>query len=60
MTKKRDLERELARAGWSKAAKKRGPHDKFTKEGRRSVSVPRHREIDEDTADEIRKQAGLK
>ena len=60
MTKKRDLEKELIAAGWMKVYKKRGPHDKFCKVGERSVSVPRHKEIDEDTADAIRKQAGLK
>lgn len=60
MTKKRDLEAELVEAGWVKVRGKKGPHDKFTKPGKRSIPVPRHREIDNDTAEEIRKQAGLK
>lgn len=60
MTKKRDLEAELVAGGWEKVKRKKGPHDKFTKPGRRSVPVPRHTVIDDDLADEIRKQAGLK
>lgn len=60
MTKKRSLESELEEAGWTKVKRKKGPHDKFTKPGMRSVSVPRHREIDDDTAEAIRKQAGLR
>ena len=60
MTKKVDLERELEAAGWTKVKRKKGPHDKFTKPGKRSIPVPRHREIDNDTAVEIRKQAGLR
>lgn len=60
MTKKRELERELIQAGWVKKAKKRGSHDKFEKPGMRSISVPRSREIKDRTAEEIRKEAGLR
>ena len=59
MPKKRDLEKELIEAGWTKVKRKNGPHDKFVKPGLRSISVPRHVEIDEITALAIRKQAGL-
>ena len=59
MPKKRDLEKELIEAGWTKVKRKSGPHDKFTKPGFRSIAVPRHAEIDEITAIAIRKQAGL-
>ena len=60
MTKKRDLESELIEAGWTKVKRKKGPHDKFTKPGMRSITVPRHREIDDNTAEGIRRQAGLR
>ena len=59
MPKKRDLEKELIEAGWTKVKRTKGPHDKFIKPGSRSISVPRHAEIDEITAQVIRKQAGL-
>jgi predicted RNA binding protein YcfA (HicA-like mRNA interferase family) len=59
MPKKRDLEKELIEAGWTKVKRKSGPHDKFVKPGLRSIAVPRHAEIDEITARVIRKQAGL-
>lgn len=60
MTKKRIVEKELTDAGWMKIPHKRGDHDKFVKPGMRSISVPRSRELKDITADEIRKQAGLK
>ena len=60
MTKKRDLHRELERAGFMLLAHRKGPHDKFFKPGMRPIAVPRHNEIDEHTADAIRKQAGLR
>lgn len=33
MPKKRDLEKELIEAGWTKVKRKNGPHDKFVKPG---------------------------
>ena len=56
MTKKRDLERELIRAGFTKWQGTK--HDKFRK-GDITVMVPRHKEISEGTARAIRKEAGL-
>ena len=58
MTKKRDLERELMRAGWE-PIKSSGGHDKFRK-GNCSVMVPRHREIKDEMAAKIRREAGLR
>lgn len=60
MTKKRILEKELFEAGWQKVPHKRGKHDKFVKPEMRPIMVPRGSEIKENTANEIRKQAGLK
>ena len=60
MTKRRDLVKELTDAGWVMQSHKRADHDKFVKPGKRSIAVPRHRELKDITADEIRKQAGLK
>ena len=60
MTKKRVVEKGLLEAGWVKVPHKRGDHDKFTKPGMHSISIPRHREPKEHTVAEIRKQAGLK
>ncbi len=56
MTKRRDLERELRKAGFKK--KEGGNHSIFFK-GSLKVPVPRHPEIPENTARSIRKQAGL-
>lgn len=60
MTKRRIIVKELIDAGWVMRSSKRADHDKFVKPGKRPVSVPRHRELDDITADEIRKQAGLR
>lgn len=58
MTKKRDLERELTEAGYVRLSGTGAKHDKFRR-GDVTVAVPRHREIKETTAREIRKEAGL-
>jgi len=57
MTKRRDLERELRRAGYTEVPGAK--HGKF-KKGNVTVMVPRHSEIPDQTADGIRKEAGLK
>ena len=57
MVKRRDLVRELVNAGFE--SKGGTNHEIFTKDGVMTV-VPRHREIKESTANQIRKQAGLK
>lgn len=56
MVKRRDLVKELVDAGF---INKGGTnHEIFIKPGFRTT-VPRHREIDENLARQIRKQAGL-
>lgn len=57
MTKRRDLIRELEAAGFQGAGGTK--HGKYRK-GNITVTVPRHSEIKNQTADAIRKQAGLK
>ncbi|MCI8525293.1 MAG: addiction module toxin, HicA family [Oscillospiraceae bacterium] len=57
--KRRDLVRRLETAGY-KVARDNGNHTIYAKPGCRSVQVPRHREINENTADAILKAAGLK
>ncbi len=57
MTKRRDLVRELEEAGFVNIGG--ANHDVFVKPGHRTT-VPRHREIPENTAKMIRRQAGLK
>lgn len=57
MVKRRDLVCELLEAGFRSNGGTN--HEVFTKPGFRTV-VPRHREISELTANQIRKQAGLK
>lgn len=61
MTKRADLVRELELAGFrrSKAGQTQS-HDKFRKDGYKPIAVPRHREINEITAEAIRRQAGLR
>lgn len=60
MTKRRDLVRELERAGFVQVKSgSTADHDKFRRDGA-TVSVPRHRELKDRTADGIRKQAGLR
>jgi hypothetical protein len=51
----RDLARELRGMGWWNTGQG-GAHEKWTN-GRYSIAVPRHREINENTAMRILKQA---
>jgi len=63
MVKKRILEAELIAAGWTKVSRKNGKHDKWTKSGMRPITVSRGSsgsEIKEQTANAIRKEAGLR
>ncbi len=57
--KRREIINKLLAAGYHKA-RDRGDHTVFEKQGSRSVPVPRHREVAENTAKAILKQAGLK
>lgn len=57
MTKRRDLIRELERAGFESA--KGTKHGKYQK-GDITVMVPRHAEIKDQMANVIRRQAGLR
>lgn len=57
MTKRRDLVGELESAGYRSCGGTR--HEKY-KKGSIVVMVPRHREIPDQMANVIRKQAGLK
>ena len=59
MTKRRIIVKALLDAGWEMRSGKRSDHDKFVKKGKRPVPVPRHRELDDDTAREILKEAGI-
>lgn len=56
--KRRDLIKKLEAAGYK--ADRDGDHTIYEKEGSRPVQVPRHREINENTARAILKVAGLK
>lgn len=56
MVKRRDLVRELEEAGMVSKGGTR--HEIFAKPGARTT-VPRHREISEELAKTIRKQAGI-
>ena len=56
--KRRDLVKKLEANGWYKA-RSEGDHDIYTN-GIRSEPIPRHKEINEITADKILKRAGLK
>lgn len=55
--KRRDLVKRLQAAGYR--AVREGDHTIFEKHNSRSVQVPRHREINELTAQHILKIAGL-
>ncbi len=57
--KRRDLIQKLESAGY-KINRDDGSHTVYKKNGCRSVQVPRHREINENTAKSILKTAGLK
>lgn len=56
--KRRDLIKKLEAAGYK--ADRDGDHTIFEKDGTLPVQVPRHREINENTARAILKAAGLK
>ncbi len=57
--KRRDLVKKLEAAGY-KVDRDDGGHTIYEKKGERPVQVPRHREINENTAKAILKSAGLK
>lgn len=59
MTKKRDLERDLARAGGT-PLRAGGNHDVWLMPDGKKVTVPRYREIPNWTAEQVRKEAGLR
>lgn len=56
--KRRDLVKKLEQAGYRK--EREGDHTIFEKKGGPPVQVPRHKEINENTARSILKVAGLK
>lgn len=56
--KRRDLVKKLESAGY-KVDRDDGGHTVYEKEGSRPVQVPRHREINENTAKSILRAAGL-
>ena len=56
MVKRRDIVKEVEAQGLKNYGG--ASHDIFKKPGF-TTSIPRHREIDEDTARDIRKQAGI-
>ena len=57
--KRRNLIKKLEAAGY-KIDRDNGNHTIYEKEGSRPVQVPRHREINENTAKAILRAAGLK
>ncbi len=57
--KRRDLVKQLESAGY-RADRDDGGHTVYEKDGGRPVQVPRHREINENTAKSILKAAGLR
>ena len=57
--KHRDLTKKLTDAGFIKV-RDDGNHTIYAKPGNRQVQIPRHREINENTARVILKAAGLK
>lgn len=57
--KRRDLIKRLEAAGYQ-VDRDDGDHTVYEKEGARPVQIPRHREINENTARAILKAAGLK
>ena len=56
--KRRDLIKKLEAAGYR--LDRDGDHSIYEKEGCRPVKIPRHREINENTAKAILRAAGLK
>ncbi len=57
--KRRDLIKKLEEAGY-KVDRDKGDHTIYEKDGGRPVQVPRHKEINENTARSILKAVGLK
>lgn len=57
--KRRDLIKKLEAAGY-RVARDIGDHTIYERSGGRPVQVPRHREVNENTANAILKAAGLK
>ena len=57
--KQRDLIKKLKMNGYY-IAREDGDHMIFKADGKRSIQVPKHREINENTARQILKDAGLK
>lgn len=57
--KRRDIIKKLEAAGYM-VDRDDGNHTIYEKEGSRPVQIPRHREINENTARSILKAAGLK
>ena len=57
--KRRDLIKKLETNGFSKI-RDDGSHTIYKTQNKRAVQVPRHREINEITANQILKDAGLK
>jgi len=57
--KRRDVLKKLQDAGFS-IIRDDGSHTNLWKPGNRVIQVPRHREINEITANQILKDAGLK
>lgn len=57
--KRRDLIKTLLAVGYVEE-RDSGDHTVYTKKGCRPITVPRHREVNEVTAQAIIKQAGLK
>lgn len=57
--KRRDLIKK-PEAAWYKMARDDGNHTIYEKDGDRPVQVPRHREVNENTAKSILKAAGLR
>lgn len=56
--KYRDLVKQLKQAGYKKV--RDGDHEIYEKHGCRPVMVPKHREVNEYTARQILKDAGLR
>ena len=57
--KRRDIIKKLSAAGYQET-RNDGGHAIYEKNGSRTVQVPNHREINENTANAILKVAGLK
>jgi len=56
--KKKAVIKKLKTAGWY--LKRQGANHEIWTDGKKSTSVPRHTELDEDTAKGILKDAGIK